>query len=97
VVSTGEIFNKMELSLTTLVNNVEEINIKSDKMKGYKDNIIKAISKISSSIEDVSATTEEVSASTEEQLATMKEVAEYASELNDIAIDMNNEVMRFKI
>ena len=91
-------------SFANILSAVEEITTRIHGMHGAivelnkdKDNIVHAISNISSVSEETAAASEEVSASMDQQAQAVEAVAESAEQLNSLSIQLRNELEKFKI
>lgn len=91
-------------SFVKIVNGVDDIIPKIDKVKvsaedieNNKNAIIGKINELSAVSQEVAASSEEISAASEEMNASTEEVASAAQSLNDMTDNMMNEVNKFKL
>ncbi len=97
VAETEKIFNKILVSIRSLVDKVSEIKEYNYDMAKKKNEIVDIISNISAAAQQTSAATEEVSAATEEQLASMETISSHSQDLKVLADKLQEIVNEFKV
>lgn len=97
VTETEKIFNKILVSIRSLVEKVSEIKEYNYDMANKKNEILDIISNISAAAQQTSAATQQVSASTEEQLASMETISSHSQDLKALADRLQEVVNEFKV
>ncbi|MCX8130897.1 MAG: methyl-accepting chemotaxis protein [Clostridia bacterium] len=99
-----EMMQKGGDSLMVIVDNVEQtendskkIKVVFDTLREYTQNVLLNIKEISNIISESAAATEQVSASVEEQASTVNEIADSSVKLAQLASNLQSEVSRFKL
>ncbi|WP_138418463.1 methyl-accepting chemotaxis protein [Aquibacillus sediminis] len=97
MITTGETFEKIRLSMTEMANGVQTISNYLIKMEQNSDSINKSIEEIAAVYEQSAAGIQQTSASIEQTHSSMEEVASSSDELADNAEQLNRLIERFNV
>jgi len=93
---TGESFQTINHSISSMVNNVQNISDELKVITKDSQQMNELISEIAAVSEEAAAGIEETSASSEETSSSMDEISQNAENLADLANDLNKEIAVFK-
>lgn len=97
VFKTEQIFTDILLSITTLVEKVENVKNSVESMQIQKQIFVTQIENMSAISEETASSTEEVTASTEEVTSTMEHFSQRTVELQELAERLKEEIDKFKM
>lgn len=97
IISTTEVFKKIEGSMHNLTDQMNQIMMTVSEMEEHKEHTIYAIQNISAVSEETAASSEEVTASTEEQLVCIEKLTNFARILGQAAQELESAISIFEI
>ncbi|WP_432666341.1 HAMP domain-containing methyl-accepting chemotaxis protein [Wukongibacter baidiensis] len=97
VAETEEVFMKINDSIESFVNKIEEVQNNTLQMENKKDTLITVIRNISEVSDKTAAATTEVSAATEEQFASIEEISSFSHNLNTLSVNLKDKIQNFKV